>query len=391
MKILFENFSDIVKRKSFLISFGASLGTALIFFTIIFFATREKENFFSEEIIASEVFFPLKFPVPDGWFFEEEEPADERPFSILTGEKIDEEFFSRRPLAVVVNNIRRALPQSGIASADLIYEMLAEGDVTRLVAIFQSNFPEKIGSIRSTRDYFVDFAYNHDAIFIYHGGSPSGYAKIRSTGITNLDGGQLEGKQGVFWRDTTYPDWGVYTDTRPREHSSYTGREQLETHFSQTNIRNKIGDDKSFGFNFGKIPAEKIGDAKKIIVPFSQNYRRTFIFCDEEKIYLVENRDGAHRDALDATQVSVANVLIQFAAMNIIAGDEAGRRNIRTVGEGMGRLAANGEYFSVRWTKDSAASPTRWYFDDGTPLVLSPGKTWVCVFQTNGNVSFENE
>jgi len=392
-----KNFFQIFRTRTFVISFLASLFVVAVVFFILVLTSQERgetmrEFVFGENQIPGRT---LWIPSPSDVQEEEEEEEEEDEFpyptqtSILTGLRMYEGYAIRRPLAVVTNNIRQALPQSGIASADIIYEVLAEGDVTRLVAIYQSYIPEKIGSIRSTRDYFIDFAWNHDAIFIFHGGSPNGYARLRSTGITNMDGGRLEGQ--VFWRDRTYPEWAANSGTRSTEHSSYTGRERIEAHLEANEIRDYFIPDPSFGFLFGQVPAEieKLGAAHRVTVPFSQNYTRIFIFDEEENIFWVENPTGPHQDAETQEQVSVTNVLIQFAQMSLIAGDYAGRRNVNTLGEGRGYLIAGGEYFPVLWQKSSHTSPTRWTFENGTPLTLSPGKTWICVFQSNGTVAFE--
>jgi len=337
------------------------------------------------------------------------------PASMLTGLPVEEYIRIRRPVAVVINNIHRALPQSGIASADIIYEVLSEGDVTRLIGIFQSDIPDQIGPVRSARDYFVDFAFNHDAIFVHHGASPSGYSRIRGQGIHVMDGMALEGS--VFWRDRTYPAWHHNSGTRPMEHSSYTGWERMAQHIDSRSIREWISYEERYGFQFGAIPANIVGHAtgnlaggstataeelsestaedaasntaRRILVPFSPNYIRTFIFDEDSGLYLVENRDGAHRDANTEAQVSVTNVLIQLTGKRVIAGDEAGRRVVDTIGSGTGFLATGGYYFPVRWTKDSHSSPMQWFFDDGSPLMLSPGRTWINVFQTTGTVTFE--
>jgi hypothetical protein len=75
--------------------------------------------------------------------------------------------------------------------------------------------------------------------------------------------------------------------------------------------------------------------------------------------------------------------------MNIVAGDYAGRRNVRTTGEGSGFLVTGGYHFPVYWEKDSHTAPMQWFFEDGTPLVLSSGRTWICVFQAAGDIEFE--
>ena len=309
------------------------------------------------------------------------------PFSRLTGLSVYEEVLYRRPFAAVINNSARALPQSGIASADIIYEVLAEGDITRLVGIFQSYIPEKLGPMRSARDYFVDFALNHDALFIHHGSSPSGYSRIWSLRVTNLDGMNLEGS--VFWRDRTYPEWWTLnTGTRPLEHSSYTGNERLANHLNNRGIRDYWPEDAgAYGFNFSFAPqqADNGGQAYIVTVPFSQWYYRVFVFDPETGLYMAENRHGPHVDAETGEQIAVGNILVQHTNMRVI--DREGRRTIDTVGEGTGYLISGGRYQPVRWAKDSHTAPMRWYFPDGTPLTMRPGRVWICVFQ--GTVIFE--
>ncbi|MCL2360962.1 MAG: DUF3048 domain-containing protein [Defluviitaleaceae bacterium] len=337
---------------------------------------ESSRHYFSPRAEESPLEF-LPFIIPSG------------PFSRLTGLPIYEEYQYRRPLAAVINNSTRALPQSGIGSADIIYEVLAEGDVTRLVGIFQSYIPEKIGPMRSARDYFVDFAFNHDALFIHHGASPGGYSRISTLRITNLDGMALEGT--VFWRDRTYPYWAVNTGTRPLEHSSYTGYERLFNHIENRGIRDYWHDSPdNFGFNFSFFPPpfeSEGGQAYVVTIPYSALYFRRFVFDHDTGLYMSENRQGEHMDAVTEEQVSVRNILIQFTPMRVIDG--VGRRTVDTVGSGDGYLIHGGRYQPVRWARDSHTDPTRWYFPDGTPLVMHPGRVWVCVFQSTGNVVFE--
>ncbi|MCL2571505.1 MAG: DUF3048 domain-containing protein [Defluviitaleaceae bacterium] len=333
--------------------------------------------YFSPRAVESPMAF-LPFIIPSG------------PFSRLTGLPIEEEYMNRRPFAAVINNSGRALPQSGVGAADIIYEVLAEGDVTRLVGIFQSYVPEMIGPMRSARDYFIDFALNHDAIFIHHGASPGGYSQISSLRINNLDGIALEGI--VFWRDRTYPYWAVNTGTRPLEHSSFTGSERLFNHLEGRSIRDywpDEADDFGFNFNLGHIPPDTTGhgQAYSVHVPFSALYFRRFTFNEETGLYYSENRQGPHMDANTVEQVGVSTILIQFTNMRVV--DAVGRRSVDTIGSGSGYMIHGGRYQPVRWQKDSHTSPTRWYFPDGAPLVLEPGRVWICVFQSNGNVVFE--
>jgi len=331
---------------------------------------------------------PEPAPEPDP---EEEPPSPDltgMPTWMLTGLPIDEEHAQRRPMAVVINNSRDAWPQSGLPSADVIYEVLTEGDITRLLALFHSALPEKIGPVRSTRDYFSDMALNHDAIFVYHGGTVDGYERVRSLIPDNLDGMSLEGT--VFWRDRTYPAWTGNTRQRAMEHSSYTGRQRIVDYIQQENMRQRVGDAEDYGFTFGDIPEEvaRAGSTENLSVVYSTAYIRNFIYDPQLGHYLVENRLGAHTDADTREQLTANNILIQRTQKRVV-DPVAGYRSVATVGSGDGYLVADGQYYELRWEKTSHTSPMRWYFKCDTPLVLTRGKTWICVFQDTGTIRFD--
>jgi hypothetical protein len=322
------------------------------------------------------------------------DPAVPTVISRLTGLPVRESAANNRPIAVVINNIHAALPQSGVSQADVIYEVLAEGDITRLVGIFQDYAGlTKLGPVRSARDYFVDFALDHDAIFIHHGGSPSGYSKLRSLRVSRLDGMTYEGV--YFRRERTYPDWYELRagTTRPLVHSSYTGGDKITEAAAKLEMRTALYEDAPFGYTFfrdDKVPVHLFRDkAETVTVPFSRNYTRKFIYDPQTKLYSVEGRDGAHMDAEDNTQVSVRNVLIQEVRSYVIAGDDEGRRNVGTVGNGGGYVAMDGVYRPITWRKDGADKPTRWFFADGSEMQLAAGRTWICVFQDSGEAVLE--
>ena len=96
-------------------------------------------------------------------------PAPASPTSFLTGEPVTLDQAFERPIAVAIDNVKVALPQSGLGQAGIYYEALAEGDITRIVAVFQGADAAKIGPIRSARDYFIRFAFDNDAILAHHG------------------------------------------------------------------------------------------------------------------------------------------------------------------------------------------------------------------------------
>ena len=131
------------------------------------------------------------------------EPEPALPYvNPLTGEGCARDIAQKRPVAVMLNNLKKALPQLGVSQADIIYEAPAEGGITRMLAVFQSvEEVGNIGSVRSARDYYVSLAMGHDALYLHAGGSPGAYAAIKNWGAAAFDcvNGPYEGT--LFWRD----------------------------------------------------------------------------------------------------------------------------------------------------------------------------------------------
>jgi hypothetical protein len=312
-------------------------------------------------------------------------PTKSPYINIMTGESLDSaEAAARRPIAVVINNIAKALPQSGIGQASLYYEVLAEANITRIIAVFQDFNAEKIGPVRSARDYFFDFAYDNDAIFAHHGASPAAYGFIRGGKIDDMDGQALEGI--TFWRDPERSKIaGMYV------HSSYTSAERLFSQIKKYGYRENKGEDFSGMFSFYESPKELTDSqkAENISVTFLNGAEASFEYDAQTGIYKKFQNGSAHIDAETGEQLSVTNVIIQNAEMYTIKGDEAGRRSVELVGSGDGYLATKGGYVQIKWAKSSHTAPTVWTFADGTPLTMNVGKTWICVVSPDVTPVFE--
>ena len=128
-------------------------------------------------------------------------PAGEM-YSYLTGEPVSETIGKQRPYAIMINNIETSLPQSGVSQAEMIYEAQVESGITRLMAVFQDvDNIEKIGSIRSARHYYIDFANDNDAIYVHYGQSKYALSRIEDDNIMTIHG--LSGYESkVFYHPT---------------------------------------------------------------------------------------------------------------------------------------------------------------------------------------------
>ncbi|MCI8342279.1 MAG: DUF3048 domain-containing protein [Firmicutes bacterium] len=314
---------------------------------------------------------------------EEKDPHEGMEKSVLTGEYVEAETSKLRPYAVVINNLHKALPQSGIEQADLYYEVLAEGEITRIVAIFQNFDAEKIGPVRSARDYFTYFALDNNAIFVHHGGSETGYAAVRNRGLNNIDGMT----SGAFWRDQTRLNTpGMY------EHSSYTDAESLKKEAGDKNFSQNFSSEYSPMFSFYELETELTGsaaEARNVKLPYSSYQVSEFVYDENTRLYGRIQSGQPQIDDATGNQLKVKNIIIQKADMWIIPGDNAGRREVEIVGSGTGTFVTNGKARDITWEKKSYDSPTKWFDEKGNELKLNAGKTWICVFPKNAEYTME--
>lgn len=309
----------------------------------------------------------------------EADPYEGMDINPLTGLYIDEEDAGRRAFAVVINNLPKALPQSGLGDADIFYEVLAEGGITRLVAIFQELDAEKIGPVRSARDYFTYFALDNGAIYVHHGGSPTGYASLTNRGIENIDGM----KDSAFWRDQQRLNTaGMY------EHSSYTDAESIKASAESKGYGLEYETEPMFGFYEEETVIE--GErAPLVTIPYSYYQISQFVFNSETKLYERYQTDKAQIDDQTGETVTAKNVIIQEAEIYIIPGDDAGRREVSLVGSGTGYLVTMGNAQPITWQKTAYNAPTQWFDAEGNELKLNAGKTWICVCPIGEEYTFE--
>jgi hypothetical protein len=302
--------------------------------------------------------------------------------SPLTGLWISEDAASSRPIVVVLNNMFRALPMSGVSQADIMYEVLSEGDITRMLGVFQDLTTERLGTVRSTRMYFTDIALDYDAILVHHGGSVEGYAAIRNNGVTNIDG---MSSWNAFFRDQDR------ARSAGLEHSSYTSISGITAEIERRNIRteNEIELERFEFYNRLTAPPDS-ETVTKITIPFSANYRSTFEFDRGWGVYHVTDGRGSERiDEETDTQLSFANIIVMFTDVRLIPGDRDGKRTVRMTGEGTGILYTNGTASPILWSRTTNKSQTKWTDTDGNTLILNRGKTYIGIVDTTCKIITE--
>lgn len=320
---------------------------------------------------------------------EKEEPEPEPEPEIvtyinpLTGTENEKDLTTRRPVTIMVNNIHTALPQMGISEADIIYETLEEGGITRLLCVYNdySDIPE-IGSVRSARDYYIDIADAHDAIFIHAGGSTYAYSDLSKRKTNNIDGIFMS----QFYRSAER------LKTMSSEHTLMISGVGIDEAIAQKGYRTttEAPCPISFGWNYSKGP----NAANHIEFPFSIGRNSNpyitafFDYNAESGEYLKGQYNSPHIDGDDNTQLSFKNVITLTCPMNMIAGDELGCIQVHFTGTGYGTYSVDGTHREIVWKKPSRSAAYTLYEADGeTPLLVAPGKSYIAIVPTGTNIT----
>lgn len=304
----------------------------------------------------------------------------------LTGLPCDEDISGRRPVAIMLNNLKAALPQQGNSQADIIYEVLAEGGITRMLGVYQR--PENvglIGSVRSARQYFWELAQGHDAVYIHAGGSPEFYTTKSRLGLFTVDGvngAYSSADAGMFWRDRNRIEGQHYAV----EHSLLTSGEAI-TAMLEKEKRTAYTDGYRYQMAFADDGTPAGGQsAVTVTVPFSNYKTGVFRYDEASGLYLVEEYGQPYIDGNDNTQVAVTNLIVLQSACIVM--DNYGRIAVDLT-SGKGWFACGGQMIPITWEKGSANQQLRYYTEDGSPLTLGRGKSYVCIIPINRSVTAE--
>ena len=305
----------------------------------------------------------------------------------LTGLEAAYDVSGSRPIAVMLNNIHEALPQIGIGKADILFECLAEGGITRLMGVYSEY--EKlgiIGSVRSSRPYYIDFAQMFDAVYCHAGGSEDAYSQLSSRGINNIDGVRGD-PLGVYYRDQDRLNRGY-----SYEHTLMTTGEGIVSTIDHYGYRTDLRNGFEYPFEFAEWGKEvEVGNEKALHVylPISYYQNVDYIYDEENSVYLRYQYDGeSHIDGETGDQLTFKNIIILFC--NTAAYDDYGRLAVTTTGSGNGYLVSEGKYTKITWSRDSIdGNLTLTDSSSGGTIVINRGKTAINICSASIEQSVE--
>ena len=273
-----------------------------------------------------------------------------------------------RPYAVMINNINVARPlQSGLQDAYIIYEIIVEGGITRYMALFLDQDTERIGSIRSARHYFLDYALENDAIYVHHGQSPQAQSDFSRLDVDRI----VVDNSKTGWRDNTL---NVAT-----EHRLFTSIEKLNSGLG--NIRTERDNDLLLNYSIDELDLSSyVGaiPANNVTIKYSGYITNTYEYDSESGVYKRFVNGEEHTDYVTNKQYTFKNIITyQVDNYTLNDGENKGRQDIENIGEGTGYYISGGYAVPITWEKSSRSSQTKYYLENGEELVVNDGNTFI--------------
>ncbi|WP_047983121.1 DUF3048 domain-containing protein [Ornithinibacillus californiensis] len=284
---------------------------------------------------------------------------------IGTNESVD-----YRIVGVMVNNHSSARPQTGLSEADVVFEILAEGMITRFLALYHSQQPEVVGPVRSAREYYFDLANRYGALYIYHGAAGFVNDMLDNRGIDHIDGAIYDNDGKLFKRESF----------RVAPHNSYLLFENVY------DVATNIGYDVTAEHEpMPFLTEEEVKGipgvaANHVEIVYSNNPMEIVEFAYEattEKYTRYNDREKTV-ELSTSEPVEVDNIFIVETYHEII--DDVGRRAIDFYASGDALLIQKGKVQQLKWeNRDGKIVPVK----DGEVVGFVPGKTWINVVPTS--------
>lgn len=293
------------------------------------------------------------------------------PFTGL--EAPSEEATPRRVISVKVENSPAARPQTNLSLADVVYESVAEGGITRFNALFHSKEPVVVGPVRSARLSDLYIVPQYHALFVFSGASTSVNARIQAVISENLS--QDAGVSYPYFR----------SKDKPAPHNLYVVLAKVREEARRRSMPETMAVQ---GLLFGRQASEATPTVHEVHIPFSPANKVRWTYDPATRMYLRENNGAKHMDKGTGKQIAARNIVVIRAKHVPASRDVVGSTTYEIVLEGSGACTVfrDGQRFDGTWTA-TKDGPPRFVGEDGKPILLAPGNTWMQIIQPSIDIT----
>lgn len=298
---------------------------------------------------------------------------------LLEGEKQ-----TYKAVAVLINNSAIARPHYGLSQADVVYEVIKEEYMeTRFMAIFEGEFPEKVGPLRSIRVPFVRIFNEWQTALVHYGGAGS----VAQDGTKNPDSVNALDLLNTIYVPYRFDavsgindSYFFRTNDKPAPHNAFIALEDASKDFPDVWAKDHFSfDEEDFSIS------DDVATELEIDYPTETANKVTYVFDQTAGYYNRFINDKAHVDALNDTQIQATNVIVQYAEHTEVHGYVL----VEFKYAGEADYFINGKHISGYWIKDFEDDFTHWFTDEKEELVILPGTTFIQIVPTDFEISWE--
>ena len=279
-----------------------------------------------------------------------------------------------RPYAVVINNFPSAVKvQTGLNDAYMVYEFPVEGGMTRSMALYKDKQPEKVGTVRSARHNFLDYAMENDAIFVHFGWSYHAEADIPTFDINNINGLY----DAPFWREN--PE-GLAT-----EHTAYTSLVKCAETAKNKGYKLTTNVKPPLNYTTDEVNLDDGLVANNVDVNYSYTYGIEFKYNPESKTYTRYVNGVEHTDYFTKETYTTRNIIVLKTQVTLTQSHYY--LELNNVGTGSGYYITNGYAKKITWSKKDRKSQTVYKYEDGSDVLINDGNTYVIFRSVDQNLN----
>lgn len=277
-------------------------------------------------------------------------PIEEKKVQIFQGKD--------RPIAVMIDNHSDAWPQAGLQKAYMVYEIIAEGGETRLMALFKGVDVDKIGPVRSARHYFLDYAMENDALYAHFGQSPQAKSDIKKFTINDIDGIAEDGT--TFWR----------VKDKAAPHNAVTSTAKLLESAKNKKYKTTSSEESVLSYTTDEVTLEDGQGAISVTIPHSTLQTVKYVYDEENKVYERYARNKEQKDWTTKETVTTKNIIITFCDNYTLNDTEnKGRQGLKNIGTFDGYYITNGKAIKIKCIKSARDEQTKYQDLEGNEKI----------------------
>lgn len=284
---------------------------------------------------------------------------------------------NQRTIAVIIDNVGDARPQTSLNEAMLVYEAYVEGGLTRYLAVYKNVNVDTIGPTRSARPVFIDYALENDSIFVHYGGSDRALSDVAKLKMDNANG--IESPANVYWR----------TKKKAAPHNALTNTERIWEWADKQGYRKTTKERNVLNYVVDEVTLEEGTVANTVNIPYSGS-KVKYVYNEETKLYERYFANKLQKDWLTGETIIAKNIIIT-KANNYSTSEENGygRQEIENIGNLDGYYITNGKAIQIKCEKTTRAGRTVYKDLSGNEIKVNDGNTYIQIVPPSMELTIE--